>query len=65
MSRSLDSSGRRRDHAERPELNHGTVEYIAPADYMVKAHTHTAHAHARARMHSRRRRVHRPRRLYG
>jgi len=33
---SLDSSGKRRDHAERPELNFGSVEYVAPADYMVR-----------------------------
>jgi protein transport protein SEC24 len=31
----LDQSGKRRDHAERPELNYGSVEYVAPADYMV------------------------------
>jgi len=33
---SLDASGRRRDHAERFELNSGTVEIVAPADYMVR-----------------------------
>ena len=32
----LDQSGKRRDHAERPELNYGSVEYVAPADYMVR-----------------------------
>ena len=33
---SLDASGRRRDWAERPELSTGSVEYIAPAEYMVR-----------------------------
>jgi len=33
---SLDQSGKRKDHAERPELNYGSVEYVAPADYMVR-----------------------------
>jgi protein transport protein SEC24 len=33
---SLDASGRRRDWAERPELCTGSVEYIAPAEYMVR-----------------------------
>jgi len=33
---SLDAGGRRRDHAERYELNSGTVEFVAPADYMVR-----------------------------
>lgn len=32
----LDQSGRRHDHDSRPELAHGTVEYIAPAEYMVR-----------------------------
>lgn len=32
---SLDQNGRRRDADERPELSQGTVEYVAPADYMV------------------------------
>ncbi len=32
---SLDHNGRRRDADERPELSQGTVEYVAPADYMV------------------------------
>jgi len=32
----LDSTGRRRDCAERPELCCGSVEYIAPAEYMVR-----------------------------
>ncbi|KXZ41961.1 hypothetical protein GPECTOR_234g547 [Gonium pectorale] len=34
---SLDANGRRRDADERPELSCGTVEYVAPADYMVRA----------------------------
>ncbi|EFJ52467.1 hypothetical protein VOLCADRAFT_72688 [Volvox carteri f. nagariensis] len=34
---SLDHNGRRRDADERPELSQGTVEYVAPADYMVRA----------------------------
>lgn len=34
---SLDHNGRRRDADERPELSQGTVEYVAPADYMVGA----------------------------
>ena len=32
----LDGSGRRRDAMERPELSCGSVEYIAPAEYMVR-----------------------------
>lgn len=35
---SLDQNGRRRDADERPELSQGTVEYVAPADYMVGNH---------------------------
>ena len=31
----LDAEGRRRDIDERPELSCGTVEYVAPAEYMV------------------------------
>eukprot|EP00955_Chlamydomonas_euryale_P035993 350293-Chlamydomonas_euryale.AAC.2 len=31
---SLDGEGRRADAAQRPELSCGTVEYIAPAEYM-------------------------------
>lgn len=33
----LDASGRRLDIDQRPELNSGSVEYIAPAEYMVRA----------------------------
>jgi protein transport protein SEC24 len=33
----LDASGRRLDLDQRPELAHGSVEYIAPAEYMVRA----------------------------
>lgn len=33
----LDASGRRLDLAERPELSSGSVEYVAPAEYMVRA----------------------------
>jgi protein transport protein SEC24 len=32
----LDSNGKRRDINERPELSCGSVEYVAPADYMVE-----------------------------
>lgn len=33
----LDGSGKRLDHDQRPELSQGTVEYVAPAEYMVRA----------------------------
>lgn len=33
----LDASGHRLDHQERPELCSGSVEYVAPAEYMVRA----------------------------
>jgi protein transport protein SEC24 len=33
---SLDQNGRRRDADERPELSRGTVEWVAPAEYMVR-----------------------------
>lgn len=32
----LDETGRRADRYERPELNKGAVEYIAPGEYMVR-----------------------------
>eukprot|EP01087_Luapelamoeba_hula_P003660 TRINITY_DN1347_c0_g1_i2.p1 TRINITY_DN1347_c0_g1~~TRINITY_DN1347_c0_g1_i2.p1 ORF type:complete len:1021 (+),score=158.62 TRINITY_DN1347_c0_g1_i2:100-3162(+) len=32
----LDQTGRRLDHETRPELSRGCVEYIAPAEYMVR-----------------------------
>eukprot|EP00920_Eleutheroschizon_duboscqi_P001195 GHVT01002773.1.p1 GENE.GHVT01002773.1~~GHVT01002773.1.p1 ORF type:complete len:682 (+),score=174.81 GHVT01002773.1:2-2047(+) len=34
--RPTDASGRREDLAERPELSLGSVEYIAPAEYMIR-----------------------------
>ena len=33
----LDASGRRLDYEQRPELSQGSVEYVAPAEYMVRA----------------------------
>eukprot|EP00897_Mesotaenium_endlicherianum_P001573 jgi/Mesen1/1443/ME000132S00386 len=33
----LDHDGRRRDLEERPELSQGSVEFVAPAEYMVRA----------------------------
>jgi protein transport protein SEC24 len=32
----LDENGRRRDADERPELSHGSVEFVAPTEYMVR-----------------------------
>jgi protein transport protein SEC24 len=32
----LDQSGRRRDAAQRPELYRGSIEFVAPAEYMVR-----------------------------
>lgn len=32
----LDQDGRRRDAAQRPELHRGTIELVAPAEYMVR-----------------------------
>jgi len=32
----LDASGKRRDAHERPELSRGSVEFVAPAEYMVR-----------------------------
>ena len=34
----LDHDGVRQDIASRPELNGGSVEYIAPKEYMVSTH---------------------------
>uniref|UniRef100_A0A7S0RS66 COP-II coat subunit n=1 Tax=Chlamydomonas leiostraca TaxID=1034604 RepID=A0A7S0RS66_9CHLO len=39
----LDNDGRRRDADERPELCGGTVEYVAPAEYMVRPPMAPAH----------------------
>ncbi|KAK9861048.1 hypothetical protein WJX84_009471 [Apatococcus fuscideae] len=33
----LDMEGHRQDRNERPELSHGSVEFVAPAEYMVRA----------------------------
>lgn len=33
----LDGSGKRLDYEQRPELSQGSVEYVAPAEYMVRA----------------------------
>lgn len=33
---SLDANGRRLDYDQRPELCGGSVEYVAPAEYMVR-----------------------------
>ena len=32
----LDMEGHRQDRQERPELGHGSVEFVAPAEYMVR-----------------------------
>jgi protein transport protein SEC24 len=32
----LDQGGRRRDAAQRPELHRGSIEFVAPAEYMVR-----------------------------
>jgi hypothetical protein len=32
----LDENGRRRDADERPELSSGSVEFVAPTEYMVR-----------------------------
>lgn len=32
----LDENGRRRDAEERPELSCGSVEFVAPTEYMVR-----------------------------
>lgn len=32
----LDHNGKRRDAAERPELHRGSIEFVAPAEYMVR-----------------------------
>lgn len=33
----LDATGRRIDMDQRPELTHGSVEFVAPTEYMVRA----------------------------
>lgn len=32
----LDQNGKRRDAAQRPELHRGSIEFVAPAEYMVR-----------------------------
>ena len=32
----LDNNGQRRDRDQRPELSRCSVEFVAPADYMVR-----------------------------
>lgn len=32
----LDDTGRRTDRHERPELSMGSIEFIAPGDYMIR-----------------------------
>lgn len=33
----LDATGNRIDMDQRPELTHGSVEFVAPTEYMVRA----------------------------
>ena len=48
---SLDHDGVRTDLEQRPELRGGSVEYIAPAEYMVSALSSMEHIERRVQTH--------------
>ena len=49
---SLDHDGVRTDLEQRPELRGGSVEYIAPAEYMVSAFSSAGDRERRVETHS-------------